>query len=162
MESTIPFKSKKTILALGPESAGNFSLYKDGHIFLSDDFGDLTVANNFKVFKSSVSRYLKKHNIKPDVILTDLHPHYVTTVWGAGLARKYKAKHVQVQHHKAHIFSALGEKTIHLRRPSQVDYFGIAMDGTGYGEDGKIWGGEVFQLRIKNYELRITNKDIAI
>ncbi len=199
-------KSHKTILALGAESAGNFSIFSPlsfrtersgernplkpnnpthkgflaslrndknkklcGEIYLSDDFGDLLDDNNFKKFQKAILNFLKKNKIKPDIILTDLHPLYKTTLWDAELAKKYsaqggsalggKAEHIQVQHHLAHIFSAIGENILNSKseilNPKQIknfkfqnpkSFFGIALDGTGYGLDGKIWGGEIFKI----------------
>lgn len=148
----LPSNNKKTILALGPESAGNFSLYKNKKVYFSEDFGDLLQDTNFNKFKNELNRFLKTECIKPDIILTDLHPLYKTTILGAELSKKFKAKHIQVQHHLAHIFSAIGDKFLNEKSGLRVtgyglrDAFGIALDGTGYGSDGKIWGGEIFQI----------------
>jgi hydrogenase maturation protein HypF len=173
---------QKCILALGAESAGNFSVLKsphnkgvrlpDGHdweintplsrsaagagegrgvrgeLFFSENFGDLLLEKNYKKFQKSVLDFLKKNKLKPDIILTDLHPEYKTTLWGAKLAKKYNAKHIQIQHHLAHIFSAIGEEMLsHNSQPiTRNSIIGIALDGTGYGLDEKIWGGEIFKI----------------
>ncbi len=144
----MPTTSSKNIsvLALGPESAGNFSIFHLGEIYSSSDFGDLLDENNFKRFKKAVLDYLKKEKVIPSIILTDLHPLYKTTLWGETLAKKFSAKHIKIQHHLAHIFSAVGEN-------SASKWFGIACDGTGYGLDGKIWGGEVFELSVAGRQL---------
>jgi hypothetical protein len=139
-----PSKYKKIVLALGAESAGNFSIYinyshpssplkeelyysspllkggaRGGLIYFSQDFGDLLVEKNFIKFKKSVLTFLKKEKIKPDVIITDLHPLMKTTLWGKELAKKFsdkggKTKHISVQHHHAHIFSVIGESLLPL------------------------------------------------
>ncbi len=207
-----PSKYKKIVLALGAESAGNFSIYinyshpssplkeelyysspllkggaRGGLIYFSQDFGDLLVEKNFIKFKKSVLTFLKKEKIKPDVIITDLHPLMKTTLWGKELAKKFsakggsafdgKTKHISVQHHNAHIFSAIGESLLPLplldretergllNKTSKIftdqlptTIYGIAMDGTGYGEDENIWGGEVFELKIKNEKLKIIER----
>ncbi|MFA7319368.1 MAG: hypothetical protein WC022_02105 [Parcubacteria group bacterium] len=210
---SFPTKNKKTILALGAESAGNFSVYcpapynqkeagvhfplpcnqgragegfraMNDTIHFSQDFGDLLDEANFTRFKKSVLAFLKKENLTPDIILTDLHPLMKTTLWGKALARKYKAGHIQVQHHHAHIFSSVGEcltsspvfkQRLGCIAPSPVlrgglgrgygadgqrkiphTFYGIAMDGTGYGEDEKIWGGECFA--ISNFQFPISNQ----
>ncbi|MBU2578860.1 hypothetical protein KKA09_01970 [Patescibacteria group bacterium] len=154
----IKLNIKKTskILALGAESAGNFSVFSDSKIYFSHDFGDLLEEKNFQKFKKTILNYLKKNKIKPDVILTDLHPVYKTTIWGKHLAKKYKAKHIQVQHHLAHIFSSIGDKIIHNSKfIIHNSFLGIACDGTGFGTDEKIWGGEIFKLQIANCKLQI-------
>ncbi len=145
----IKLRSEKNIpvLALGPESAGNFSFCFNGEIFHSRSFGDLLEEKNFAKFKKELLFFLRKNKIKPMVILTDLHPLYKTTGLGAELAKKFSAKHLKVQHHIAHIFSVIGEKGM----PEAKNAVGIACDGTGYGLDGKIWGGECFTiLKIKS------------
>ncbi len=150
----INLKKNVSILALGPESAGNFSVYGKGKIFLSSDFGDLLEEKNFAKFKKEVLGFLGGNKIKPKVILTDLHPLYKTTIWGEELAKKFSAKHVKIQHHLAHIFSNLGARHLSaLRCLAPKLAIGIACDGTGYGLDGKIWGGEVFKLSAVGYRL---------
>jgi len=164
---------RRIVLALGAESAGNFSVLaaktvprakkgqNTGKIHLSENFGDLLDDKNFVKFQKSVLNFLKKNKIKPDIILTDLHPLYKTTVWGEELAEKFSARRIKIQHHLAHIFSAIGEE----RRSPPANAIGIACDGTGYGTDGKIWGGECFAIsnfqfpiskQITNYKLQIT------
>ncbi len=153
---SFPSKNKELILALGAESAGNFSVYKNGKIYFSEDFGDLSEEKNWQKYKKEVLAYLKNNNTKPAIILTDLHPLFNTTPWGTELSEKYKAKHIRVQHHHAHIFSAVGDKIIQNSKfKIQNSTFGIAMDGTGYGTDEKIWGGEVFKLKVKSEKLKV-------
>ena len=150
-----PIKKPASILALGAESAGNFSVFKNGKIYFSEDFGDLLEEKNWKKYQASVLKYLSDNKIKPKIIFTDLHPLFKTTLWGKELVKRYKAKHISIQHHHAHIFSAIGDKLI---RAScfmlHVSCFGIAMDGTGFGTDEKIWGGEAFEIK-KQEILRI-------
>lgn len=146
--TSINYTNKKNILALGAESAGNFSIFKNGKIYFSDDFGDLLEEKNWKNYQISVLAYLKTNQIEPEIVLTDLHPLYKTTTWGKELVKKYHAKLIQVQHHYAHIFSAIGDKMIQdANYKIQKTIYGIAMDGTGYGIDEKIWGGEVFEIK---------------
>ncbi|EKE25538.1 MAG: hypothetical protein ACD_5C00127G0008 [uncultured bacterium] len=150
-------KHKLTILALGAESSGNFSICKNGKIYFSEDFSDLQEVTNFQGYKRELNKYLKEHEIEPDVILSDLHPLFLTTQLAKDLAKKYKARHILVQHHIAHIFSTVGENTLETESCElEADFFGIACDGTGYAEDETIWGGEVF--KIYNLQLPISNK----
>ena len=136
------------ILALGAESAGNFSLFRNGGIYLSEDFGDLLDENNFSKYKKELSSTLKENEIIPDIILTDLHPDYKTTHLGEELAEKFGAKHITAQHHIAHIFSQIGKEIMQdpgYELPSEL--YGITLDGTGFGSDENIWGGEVFKIK---------------
>ncbi|MCK4918853.1 MAG: hypothetical protein KAS01_00530 [Candidatus Pacebacteria bacterium] len=96
------------ILALGAESCGRFAVFSDDKIFISKNFGNLLQDDNFKNYKKAVLKQIKIK--KPDVILTDLHPLYVSTVLGEELSNKYKIQHIKIQHHLAHIFSAIGDK----------------------------------------------------
>jgi len=141
-----PLQSNQTILALGAESAGNFSVYHKGQTFLSPNFDDLLVEKNFNNYKLAISRYIKKNKCIPTYILTDLHPLYHTTIYGQELAKKYKAKQVQVQHHYAHVCSAFGEY-LSEGHALPKKFIGVACDGTGYGLDNTIWGGEVFKFQ---------------
>lgn len=154
-----PSEENKTILALGAESAGNFCIFDKDKIYLSNDFGDLLEADNFKKFKKNLLLFLNKNKLKPQIIISDLHPLMETTLWAHALAKKYKARHIKVQHHHAHIFTSIGDKIINnpsYKIPSTI--YGIALDGTGYGENGKIWGGELFQLKMQNSKLKVLNR----
>ncbi|HOF42337.1 MAG TPA: hypothetical protein PLF30_02560 [Candidatus Moranbacteria bacterium] len=153
----IPIKSQKTILALGAESAGNFSAYHNGRIWFSQDFQDLLDEKNFKKYSRNLQKFLKDNLLKPDVVISDFHPEFRTTELAKKLSKKYGATHLFVQHHLAHIFSSIGDWIIsknHRHQKLSPDFFGIACDGTGYGVDGKIWGGEVFKIKIKNGKLQ--------
>lgn len=160
MESIkIPFGEKEIILALGAESAGIFAVCINGKVFISENFGDLLDENNFLKYKKAISEYLKKERVKLDVVLSDLHPLFKTTVLGEDLAKKFKAKHVKIQHHFAHIFSAIGDRLLDAKKwPINSNFIGIAMDGTGFGLDENIWGGEAFQ--IKSEKLKIKNDNL--
>lgn len=149
-----PVNINKCLLALGPESDGNFSVFYQKVLYRSDSFGDLLNEENFQKFTQAVTQFLKNNKVKPDIILTDLHPLYKTTALGASLSKKYEAKHEKIQHHIAHIFSAIGDKIIQDPDYSlRVTDYGIACDGTGYGTDEKIWGGEIF--KVKSSKLKV-------
>jgi hydrogenase maturation protein HypF len=143
--------NKKIVLALGAESAGNFSLFKNEKIYLSQYFGDLSKEENYLKFQNSVQGFLKKNEINPQIILSDLHPLFNTTIFAKKLAKKYSAAYLPIQHHLAHIFSSLGDRIIHNQQNKKYKIpriiYGIACDGTGMGLDGKIWGGEIFKIR---------------
>ncbi len=141
-------KTAKTILALGAESDGNFCFFMQDKIYFSESFGDLLEEKNWQKYQKAVLKFLLKNKIKPDIILTDMHPLYLTSIFGEALSEKYKANHIQVQHHIAHIFSAAGDKFVGNATHAMPDiFYGIAMDGTGYGQNGKVWGGEIFEIK---------------
>jgi len=140
--------SNKTILSLGADSDGGFSVFQNGTIYHQAGFGDLLIDDNFAKYSNSITAYLRKNKLKPDVILVDLHPLFKTVELGEILAKKYEVEVIKIQHHLAHIFSAYGE---YLLNNKVIDKFtGVACDGTGFGLDEKIWGGEIFELQIKS------------
>ncbi|MFZ2154382.1 MAG: hypothetical protein WAV16_04080, partial [Candidatus Moraniibacteriota bacterium] len=176
---TFPTKNTRTVLALGAESAGNFSIFNKNKIYFSPDFGDLLEEKSWLAFQEAVLAFIKKERLTPDIILTDLHPLMKTTLWGKELAKKFKAQHIQIQHHHAHIFCAIGESFLPLplskgetgKELSQIPSYqlpatsyGITLDGTGYGTDEKIWGGEVFEISSAQYTIsnKITNPNDKI
>ncbi len=153
----LPIGKKLKILSLGAESASGFCFYNNGEIFISRDFGDILDFNNFKSYKKTILKYIGKN--RPDVILTDLHPLYNSTILGEELSNKLNAPHIRVQHHLAHIFSAIGDRIMLDAEYSIPDsFFGIAMDGTGYGLDGNIWGGEAFKFKVTSEKLKVTER----
>ncbi|EKE19507.1 MAG: hypothetical protein ACD_8C00146G0012 [uncultured bacterium] len=147
-EFKLKIANEKSILSLGAESAGNFSVYKDGVLYFSHNFGDLLEEENFYKFRTEVFKFLKDNKIKPEIIISDLHPNFHTTLLAQDLTRKYKATYVPIQHHIAHIFSAIGDKIIVSETHNLKSILGIACDGTGFGLNGKIWGGEVFSFQL--------------
>lgn len=148
-------KSRKAILSLGAESAGNFSVFSKGELFFSKDFGDLLKEKNFEKFKEEILSFIKEKNTNPDVVITDLHPSYITTKLGKELSKKFKATHIQIQHHHAHIFASIGDFLLFDQKHQISNAIAIAMDGTGFGIDEKIWGGEIFNLKTKNKKFNI-------
>lgn len=166
MMQEIEFKHKNSevVLALGPESEGNFCIYNNKTVFYFDELGNLLEDDCFENYKKKLNNFLEKNKIKPAVILTDLHPLFKTTELGKSLADKYKAKIFQVQHHFAHAFSAVFDDG---RFPEK--FVAITCDGTGYGLDEKIWGGEVLLFENKEFkriggleEQKMIGGDLAI
>ncbi len=161
----IKTKNRKNILALGAESDGNFSVFCDGIIYYSNNFGNLIDESNFIKLKQTILNLLQEKNIKPDIIASDLHPLFKTTELAKELSKKFNSKHIKVQHHIAHIFSSIGEQAINNGTDKiSNNIFGIAMDGTGYGLNDKIWGGEIFKisnLSQSNTENKVTIKRIG-
>jgi hydrogenase maturation protein HypF len=139
------FLSEKVppILAVGGELKNTICLTKDRHAFLSQHVGDLENVEGYKFFEEAISHLQNILEIKTEIVAYDLHPGYFSTNW----ALQQKGKRlVGVQHHHAHIASCMAE--------NQLDgkVIGFALDGTGYGTDGKIWGGEVLIADYKEFE----------
>jgi hydrogenase maturation protein HypF len=121
-------------LAVGPYLKNTFTLAHKRDAYVSPHIGDLDNLETLTFFNEMIAKYKKWFRIRPELIVHDLHPDYLSTK----IAQDMGGKKVAVQHHMAHIVSCLGEHQV------RDDAIGIAFDGTGYGTDGKIWGGEFF------------------
>jgi hydrogenase maturation protein HypF len=127
-------KELPEILAVGGELKNTVCLTQGKHAFLSQHIGDLENLESYRFFDEAIEHLQRILEIKPQIVAHDLHPGYFSTKWA--LAQR-GVELVGVQHHHAHIASCMAEN--HL--DGQV--IGFALDGTGYGTDGHIWGGEV-------------------
>ena len=136
---TLPFIVKSAILACGADLKGAFALAKGDKAFLFDGFGDLAQLDNFERYEKAVKASIAKTGIRPKIVACDLHPGYFSTRFAENLQPSTSnLQHCKVQHHEAHIASAITEHSI------KGDVIGVAFDGTGFGVDGNIWGGEFF------------------
>ena len=138
----LPFETDTDILAAGPEQKNTFTLLTGGYAFVSQHIGDMENAETLSSFERTVDLYEKLFRIKPEIVAYDLHPEYLSTKW----ALDQPQPKVGVQHHHAHIVSVTAEHGISER------VVGVAFDGTGYGEDGHIWGGEILLADWEGYE----------
>jgi hydrogenase maturation protein HypF len=142
----LPFNSKQ-ILACGAELKNTFCLTKDNYAFLSQHIGDLENLETMEHFEATLELYQKLFRITPEVVAYDMHPEYLSTKYARSLGDKHKGlKLVPVQHHHAHIVSCMVENGV------EDKVIGISFDGTGYGSDGRIWGGEFLIADYKGFE----------
>jgi hydrogenase maturation protein HypF len=130
------FHVKHPVLAVGGELKNVFALARHNSAYLSPHIGTVATDAGEKFWLETLDRYTAWTGIRPQVIATDLHPDYASTRLAERLSRALRVPLVRVQHHCAHILSVMAEHD--LRGP----VLGIAFDGTGYGTDGAIWGGE--------------------
>ncbi len=139
----VPMESMcRPILATGSLMKNTLCLVKDRTAFLSPHIGDLETPAGFKFFHDTAMHMAGLFDIDPSVIVVDRHPDAIT----AGYGRRFSSAEVlTVQHHHAHIVSCMVEN----RYSGEV--IGFAFDGTGYGDDGTIWGGEVLVASLKDY-----------
>ena len=131
-----PHTPHKTILALGSELKNTFGIYYKGNIFLSPYIGDLKNIATKERFDALLATFKRTYELEFTEIIADLHPHFSHTKDFEKSGQNIK----KLAHHKAHIYSVMCENNL----PLNADILGFAFDGTGYGEDSKIWGGEVF------------------
>ena len=129
-------------LGCGAELKLTFSLSKNKTLFMSPYIGNADNKRTIEHYTETIDTYKKLFKIKPELVVADLHPDYFTTRF----AKKMKLPVVQVQHHFAHIASVMAEHG--LNEP----VIGIAYDGTGYGLDKNIWGGEIMIAEYKGFE----------
>ncbi|HKS75703.1 MAG TPA: carbamoyltransferase HypF [Terriglobales bacterium] len=130
--------AQQPILALGADLKNTITLVVDGQAFVSQHIGDLEHYPSYRAFEETVRDLTSMYEVKWDdlVIVHDCHPQYVST----SLSYKLEgASHNTVQHHRAHVASVLAERQAWDER-----VLALSLDGTGYGDDGSIWGGEVF------------------
>jgi hydrogenase maturation protein HypF len=132
-----------SVLAVGGELKNTICLTKGKHAFLSQHVGDLENVDSYSFFHEAIEHLQRILEIRPEIIAYDLHPDYFSTRWAL---EQTGAKLVGVQHHHAHIASCMAENHLAGR------VIGFALDGTGYGTDGKIWGGEVLIAGYEGFE----------
>ena len=147
----LSFKSEKKILAVGANQKNSIALIFDDTLIMSPYIGDLNSLEAFEYFERTLRTFKRFYDFEPDVIVYDKHPEYMTTKWAQQL-QKYHPKllTLEVQHHYAHLLAAMAEHQIDGK------VLGFAFDGTGYGDDGTIWGGEVMIADHQVYERIVT------
>ena len=136
-------------LAMGAHLKSAFSLVPNAHIYVSQYFGNLDNYDVVTRYKKTLDQQLQVFSCKPKTILIDAHPAYQSSLLGAEVALKHKAEIHKIQHHKAHFASVLGE---HNLFNSKEKILGVVWDGTGYGDDNAIWGGEFFVYKNNTIE----------
>jgi hydrogenase maturation protein HypF len=132
----LPFRAKK-ILGVGPELKNTFCLTRDDFAFLSQHIGDMENLETLDHFESSIALFQHLFRIEPEIIAHDLHPDYFSTKYA--MHCEQPAARIPIQHHHAHIAACLADNGWD---PDGGPVIGVAWDGTGYGSDGQIWGGE--------------------
>ncbi|MCS7121688.1 MAG: carbamoyltransferase HypF [Archaeoglobaceae archaeon] len=143
--TTLPIKLKKPVIAFGAMFQSSGAVGFEDKVVLTQYIGDLDEYNCFKDLEHYLKFLMNCYKISADssAIVADLHPRYPSTLLAEEWARKYGSEILKVQHHWAHIASAMAEYGL------EEEVVGIAIDGAGYGLDGTVWGGEVL---IANYD----------
>src|SRR5580704_19746166 len=134
--ATLP--TARPILAVGADLKNTVTLVVDGQAFMSQHIGDLMYSESLRAFQETIQDLISMYEVRPEELLVvhDSHPQYASTVHALELG---VPSSLAVQHHRAHIASVLAERGEWERR-----VIGVSFDGTGYGDDGTIWGGEIF------------------
>ncbi|MBO0776667.1 MAG: carbamoyltransferase HypF, partial [Actinobacteria bacterium] len=144
----VPVTFRRPVLACGAELKNTFCLGRGSQAFVSHHIGDLENAETLRSFTEGIGHFQRLFGITPEVVAHDLHPDYLSTKYALDLADSGQADlHlIGVQHHHAHIASCLADN----RERGPV--IGVAFDGTGYGADGTIWGGEFLLADLAGFE----------
>jgi len=137
----VMFHVKHSVLAVGAEFKNAFALASGDRAFLSPHIGTVATARGEEFWLGTFERYVAWTGIRPELVATDLHPDYASTWLAERLSRDLKLPLVRVQHHHAHTLSVMAEHNL------SGPVLGIAFDGTGYGTDGAVWGGEFLLVR---------------
>ncbi len=161
----LPFKSKKKILAVGANQKNSIALVFDDTLILSPYIGDLNSIEAFEYFERTVETFKRFYDFEPEVIVSDKHPNYETTKWAEQFninqRKSPRGQHptsniIRVQHHYAHLLAGMAEHQLNEK------VLGFAFDGTGYGDEGDIWGGEVMIADNYLYERMFTLESFAL
>jgi hydrogenase maturation protein HypF len=139
-------ESGPTVLGTGPELKCTLTLTKGDQAFPSQHIGNLTNLETMTFYREILSHMQDILRVRPELIVRDLHPDYMTSELADTLGREWGIPVMKLQHHVAHIHAVLAENTF------TDPVIGLALDGTGLGEDGTIWGGECLLVSPEDLE----------
>ncbi len=134
------------LLAVGGHLKNVFALARGRFAYQSQHLGDLENITGLEFFRESLAHLMQTFEIAPETVVHDLHPGYLSTSWAKEWAGERNLPLIAVQHHHAHIAACMAEHGV------DAPVIGLSLDGTGYGTDGKIWGGEVLITRMDGFE----------
>jgi len=143
----LPFDAPP-LLATGPELKNTFCLTRERYAFLSHHIGDMENYETLCSFEDGVAHFERLFRIQPEAIAYDLHPNYLSTRYALQRAERDNLPAFPVQHHHAHVAACMAEHGLTGESP----LIGVAFDGTGYGEDAAIWGGEFLVADYAGYQ----------
>lgn len=142
----VALEKRSTMLAMGADMKAAFAMNRGSHAILSPYMGDMEHQRVQDLLWSTTKRYEDLFQLQPTEVIVDAHPNYYTSQCGRIYAEKYQLPVIEVQHHHAHVAAVLAEYNI------QEPVLGICFDGTGYGTDGTLWGGEFLYCHQEHME----------
>lgn len=137
-----------SILAMGANLKSTFALSHRSNVYVSQFLGDLDSFESQQSFEHTLQHFLQLFDSQPQRVIVDKHPGYFSTQLGEQLATEWGVPVSKVQHHKAHALAVLGENNL---LDSEEPILNVIWDGTGYGDDGQVWGGEFFYYNNHNF-----------
>ncbi len=143
----LPFTLKQNVLAMGANQKNTVAIGFDDQVILSPHIGDLDSIGSVEYYKKNIETLERIYDFKAEVVAHDKHPQYESTkVAKEIVGSREQIVSKEVQHHYAHILGVMAEKGLTAK------VFGVAFDGTGYGDDGNLWGGEFLVCDYESYE----------
>ena len=142
----VPLEKSPTMLAMGADMKASFGMNRGSHAILSPYMGDMEHERVQDLLWTTTKRYEDLFQLQPTQVIVDAHPNYYTSQCGRIYAEKHQLPVIEVQHHHAHVAAVLAEYNI------QEPVLGICFDGTGYGTDGTLWGGEFLYCHQEHME----------
>ncbi len=136
------------LLAAGAELKNTFCITNRNYAFLSHHIGDMENYETLQSFEDGIRHFERLFRVKPEAIAYDLHPDYLASRYAVQRAQQDALEAIGVQHHHAHVAACMAEHGLDGSHP----VIGVAFDGTGYGDDGAIWGGEFLVADYLRYE----------
>jgi hydrogenase maturation protein HypF len=127
------------MVAVGAEIKAAAAVATGDRCWLTQHIGDVASLETLDMLRRSIATLRSLQRVVPEVVVSDAHPGYLSRRWAGEFAAELGARHVTVQHHHAHLASLLAEHRV----PPDEPVLGVVFDGTGYGSDGTIWGGEL-------------------
>ncbi len=153
----LPFRARQ-ILGAGAELKNTFCLTRDTYCFVSHHIGDLENYETLESFQDGIRHFERLFRIEPAVLACDLHPDYLASRYARERSAAQSLPLVEVQHHHAHLAACLADNGWSAPEP----VIGLTYDGTGYGPDGTIWGGEVLVGGYQGYQRRFHLKPLPL
>lgn len=149
----LPYKLNEPILTVGGNQKVTITLGWEDKAVMSQHLGDLTTEDGKEAFENAINDLTGFYNIKPARVVSDMHPDYISTKWAFS---QNGVKHIQVQHHHAHIAACMIDNNL------TGNVLGVSWDGSGYGTDGTLWGGEFLVADYKGFERFCTFRKLRL